>query len=64
MKISNKILKQKTAKRFQLLRNQYMFQINQYTADMFVFINENAVNEYFCHKKRKWSQKELSPRIV
>ena len=64
MKISNKVLKREAAERSQLLRNQYMFQISQYTADMLVFIDESAANEHSCHRKRGWSREGLSPRIV
>ena len=64
MKINIKIMKQKTAKRFQMLRNFYAYKINQHIAKMLVFMNENAANEHICYKKQKWTFNELSFHIV
>ena len=64
MKINRKCLKRKTLKRSQKCRNLYFLDVNQFTHEMLMFLNESAVNEHTMHRKRDWTLYDISSRII
>ena len=64
MKINRKCLKWKTLKHSQKYQNLYFLDVNQFTYEMLMFLNEIAVNEHMMHCKRNWTFYDISSRII
>lgn len=61
MKISRQALKKETMERSQLIRNDYMLRISEYSANQLVFLDESAAIEHTLYRKIGWSTYEISP---
>jgi hypothetical protein len=53
LKISRKMMKKKTMKRFQTCRNAYVLKISEYTSDMLMFLDESAANEQIMNRRHE-----------
>ncbi len=64
MKINWKYLKWETLKRLQKCQNLYFLNINQFTYEMLMILNESAVNEHIMHHKHNWTLYNISSCII
>ncbi len=64
LKISRKVMKKKTMKRFQTCRNAYVLKINEYINDMLMFLDENAANEQIMNRRHEWASFDISFSVI
>lgn len=64
MKISRQVLKKEAMERSQLIRNDYMLRISEYSANQLVFLDESAANEHTPYRKFGWSAYGISPKTI
>lgn len=62
MKISRQVLKKEAMERSQLIHNDYMLRISEYSANQLVFLDESAANEHTLYRKFGWSAYGILPK--
>ena len=63
-KISRQVLKKEAMDRSQLIRNDHMLRVSEYSANQLVLLDESAANEHTLYRKFGFSAYGISPKAI